>query len=106
MIQSSTRVRVIRVRFLSQAVMSTSTGTAENLTTVDQLKEKLIGAYREKFGDDQPTIAAFAPGRVNLIGEHLDYNDGFVFPMGISVGTMVVGNAIEDPICYFQTLSG
>ena len=28
-----------------------------------------------------PTLAGVAPGRVNLIGEHTDYNDGFVFPM-------------------------
>ena len=35
----------------------------------------------EKQFKTKPTIAAFAPGRVNLIGEHTDYNDGFVLPM-------------------------
>ena len=35
----------------------------------------------EKHFKTKPTIAAFAPGRVNLIGEHTDYNDGFVLPM-------------------------
>lgn len=38
--------------------------------------------FGEKFGREPQWIAA-APGRVNLIGEHTDYNDGFVFPMGI-----------------------
>jgi len=38
--------------------------------------------FAAQFGSDKPAnIAAFAPGRVNLIGEHTDYNDGFVFPM-------------------------
>lgn len=36
--------------------------------------------FEEKF-QASPTIAVCAPGRVNLIGEHTDYNDGFVFPM-------------------------
>lgn len=36
--------------------------------------------FQEQF-KCSPTIAVCAPGRVNLIGEHTDYNDGFVFPM-------------------------
>lgn len=36
--------------------------------------------FKDKYGGD-PEIAVSAPGRVNLIGEHTDYNDGFVFPM-------------------------
>jgi galactokinase len=35
-------------------------------------------------------IVALAPGRVNLIGEHTDYNDGFVLPMGIDRACVVV----------------
>ena len=40
------------------------------------------GLFRERFGSS-PTVVAVAPGRVNLIGEHTDYNDGFVFPVAI-----------------------
>ena len=38
-----------------------------------------------------PVTAAYAPGCVNIIGEHTDYNAGFVFPMCIELGTAVVG---------------
>ena len=41
-----------------------------------------IKAYRARFGSD-PTVAVRAPGRVNLIGEHVDYNEGLVLPMAI-----------------------
>ena len=42
----------------------------------------VAAGFRERFGDG-PTGVARAPGRVNLIGEHTDYNDGFVLPMAI-----------------------
>lgn len=83
--------------------------TLEKLVTIDELQKKLIDAYRKEFSNDEPTICAFAPGRVNLIGEHSDYNDCFVFPMAISVGTMIIGKQLDDTddeVCYFQTLSG
>ncbi len=44
--------------------------------------ERLTAAHREGFGA-APTLAARAPGRINLIGEHTDYNDGFVLPAAI-----------------------
>ena len=46
-----------------------------------QLKDQLISAFKHKFGT--PTLAVRAPGRINLIGEHTDYNHGFVMPAAI-----------------------
>jgi galactokinase len=43
---------------------------------------QVMAAYKEKFGAD-PKVVVRAPGRVNLIGEHTDYNEGFVFPTAI-----------------------
>ncbi|MBE2220967.1 MAG: galactokinase [Anaerolineae bacterium] len=46
------------------------------------LQERVTQAYIERFGE-RPLYIVRAPGRVNLIGEHTDYNDGFVLPMAI-----------------------
>jgi galactokinase len=82
--------------------------TLEKAATIEELQSNLLDSYRKEFPNDEPTICAFAPGRVNLIGEHVDYNDGFVFPMAIPVGTMIIGKPLDDPTnnkCYFRTLS-
>lgn len=47
---------------------------------VEELVTKAQNEYIKIFGNN-PNIAVCAPGRVNLIGEHTDYNDGFVLPM-------------------------
>ena len=48
----------------------------------DQRTDDLIAAYKEHFGAE-PTHISSGPGRVNLIGEHTDYNDGFVLPVAL-----------------------
>ena len=45
-----------------------------------------------------PEITVYAPGRVNIIGEHTDYNDGFVMPCSINFGTAVSGTKRDDHI--------
>lgn len=47
-----------------------------------EIEETAARAYRERFGEE-PTIVASAPGRVNLIGEHTDYNGGFALPCAV-----------------------
>jgi len=49
--------------------------------TEHDLLKHALKVYSEEFNGQVPEVAACAPGRVNLIGEHTDYNDGFVFPM-------------------------
>ncbi|MCY4020782.1 MAG: galactokinase [Chloroflexi bacterium] len=52
------------------------------------LKEIVGQRFQAEFGADPASIVR-APGRVNLIGEHTDYNDGFVFPMAIERATFI-----------------
>lgn len=47
---------------------------------MEDVLNECVRFYESHFGSS-PTVACCAPGRVNLIGEHTDYNDGFVFPM-------------------------
>jgi galactokinase len=47
-----------------------------------EIEKKAAGAFEEEFGET-PALVASAPGRVNLIGEHTDYNGGFVLPCAI-----------------------
>jgi len=81
----------------------------EKLKTIEELQTNLLDVYRKEFPNDEPNICAFAPGRVNLIGEHSDYNNGLVFPMATPIGTMILGKALdekENNKCYFRTLAG
>mmetsp|Transcript_12139 Transcript_12139/g.16669 ORF Transcript_12139/g.16669 Transcript_12139/m.16669 type:complete len:475 (-) Transcript_12139:805-2229(-) len=57
----------------------------------DPLLKEGIEFFRSKF-DCDPTLCAFAPGRVNLIGEHTDYNDGFVLPFALPYRTYLIGS--------------
>lgn len=59
----------------------------------------------EKIHGRRPSLAATAPGRVNLIGEHTDYNDGFVLPMTIERQTLVLGEASDDDEVTLHSLT-
>lgn len=54
-------------------------------------------AFQAAFGY-APSHLVQAPGRVNLIGEHTDYNDGFVLPCAINFGTVIAAHARPDPV--------
>ena len=51
------------------------------VSEIETLIKEAKTAFQLHFPGCYPTATACAPGRVNLIGEHTDYNEGFVFPM-------------------------
>ena len=53
-------------------------------------KETLKFKFEEKFNKTGELRYYFSPGRINVIGEHIDYNGGLVFPCAISLGTYAV----------------
>jgi galactokinase len=59
------------------------------------LRDQIIGEFSRRFGA-APQHVTRAPGRVNLIGEHTDYNDGFVLPMAIDRAVWIALRARED----------
>ena len=71
------------------------------IQTDNSVKEMIAQAadiFQNHFQGD-PTHVAIAPGRVNLIGEHTDYNDGFVFPMAIERQAVLVGSLNHSGRC-------
>ncbi|XP_075889796.1 galactokinase isoform X1 [Nelusetta ayraudi] len=70
---------------------------ASKFPTVSELVSEARRLYSQEFGQEEhPTVAVCAPGRVNLIGEHTDYNQGFVLPMALPLVTVVVGGPTSD----------
>lgn len=55
-----------------------------------EIKDELMVKFTAVFGSGGQVIPFFAPGRVNLIGEHTDYNGGHVFPCALTIGTYAV----------------
>ncbi|MGB1298270.1 MAG: galactokinase family protein, partial [Psychrobium sp.] len=61
----------------------------------DKQLTSLINDFDECFGQHSPKVAC-APGRVNLIGEHTDYNGGFVLPCAINYQTLIAFTPRDD----------
>lgn len=64
---------------------------------------KLMETFKELYGSDGDIRTYFAPGRVNLIGEHTDYNGGHVFPCALTLGTYAVARKREDRTIRFYS---
>lgn len=62
----------------------------------------LLSSFREAYRQDA-TAVYFAPGRVNLIGEHTDYNGGFVFPCALSFGTYLLLAPNNEQVLRFRS---
>lgn len=67
------------------------------------MKEQLIQKFEEKFGKGGDIRSYFAPGRVNLIGEHTDYNGGHVFPCALTIGTYFIARKRPDRMLRFYS---
>ncbi|MFV0363966.1 MAG: galactokinase [Suipraeoptans sp.] len=65
----------------------------------------LIKIFKEKYGSEGDIHTYFAPGRVNLIGEHTDYNGGHVFPCALTIGTYGVTRKRSDRIIRFYSVN-
>lgn len=77
---------------------------ASKIPELSSLVSAAQAAFSVRF-NGRPDIAVAAPGRVNIIGEHTDYNDGFVFPMALPLVTVMVGKRTDSDKCKIFTLA-
>lgn len=67
--------------------------------------ENVLEKFKELFGGEGEIGVYFAPGRVNMIGEHTDYNGGHVFPCALTIGTYGVARKREDKKLRFYSMN-
>ena len=65
------------------------------------LVDRIVAQFRQRFGS-APEFIARAPGRVNLLGEHVDYNDGFVMPAAIDRATYVAFSPSNNEVSHIE----
>ena len=69
------------------------------------MKNLILKRFAEVFGDNEGAKVYFAPGRVNMIGEHTDYNGGHVFPCALTIGTYGVARKRNDNKLRFYSMN-
>ena len=69
------------------------------------MKDTVLRKFQEVFGDADGAKVFFAPGRVNLIGEHTDYNGGHVFPCALTIGTYGAARRRMDNKLRFYSMN-
>lgn len=69
------------------------------------MKAVVLNKFKELYGDTEGVSVYFAPGRVNMIGEHTDYNGGHVFPCALSIGTYAAARKREDSKLTFYSVN-
>ncbi|XP_056874421.1 galactokinase isoform X1 [Takifugu flavidus] len=79
---------------------------ASPFPTAAELMVEARRMYVQTYGEEAPRmVAVCAPGRVNLIGEHTDYNQGFVLPMALPLVTVMLGSETSDQDVTVTTLN-
>jgi len=68
-------------------------------TLTDKVVKKYFNVYH-----NQPTSLVFAPGRINLIGEHTDYSDGYVLPVAINLGIAIAMSPRDDSLIKLYSI--
>ncbi|MDE6404430.1 MAG: galactokinase [Lachnospiraceae bacterium] len=69
------------------------------------MKETVLKKFEELYGDANGAGVYFAPGRVNMIGEHTDYNGGHVFPCALTIGTYAAVKKRTDRKLRFYSMN-
>lgn len=69
------------------------------------MKKEVLAKFKEIFGGEGNIQVYFAPGRVNMIGEHTDYNGGHVFPCALTIGTYGVARKRNDKQLRFYSMN-
>ena len=69
------------------------------------IQQDVLLKFKELFGDEGDIRVYFAPGRVNLIGEHTDYNGGHVFPCALTIGTYMAVRKRDDRKLNFYSMN-
>ncbi|WP_292211553.1 galactokinase [Butyrivibrio sp.] len=73
---------------------------------IDQeMKKAVLENFEKAYGKNENVKAYFAPGRVNLIGEHTDYNGGHVFPCALTIGTYAAAAKRDDKMIQLFSLN-
>ena len=69
------------------------------------MKDTILRKFKEVYGDTEGVKTFLAPGRVNLIGEHTDYNGGHVFPCALTIGTYAAARRRQDKKLRFYSMN-
>jgi galactokinase len=85
------------------AIKTAKTRLPRPIRQVEQPQSAVLAAYTARH-QAPPLCVAYAPGRVNLIGEHTDYNDGFVLPAAIDKAIYIAANVRQDDLIVLDSL--
>ena len=69
------------------------------------MEKKLMETFQKLYGGEGGIKTFFSPGRVNLIGEHTDYNGGHVFPCALTMGTYAAARKRDDRKMHFYSMN-